>query len=222
MRGRCGLVGVAALLAGLASCDSDEGDHATSGASAILSNDTITIGSFDFAESEILAQAYGQALAAKGFAVDVQTSVGPRELVLPALIAGLVEVVPEYGGTSLAFVSGGEFESSADPTPSIRRRRKTPTPWWSPGRPVTAFGVVVVFMHASSRRLIAIGAAAAFAGSIAISRTVLGAHWLSDVVAGACIGTGWSLVWAAGLEIARSRRQERSAVDQRYDDAWMS
>ena len=72
---------------------------------------------------------------------------------------------------------------------------------------VTAFGVVVVFMHASPRRLVAIGAAAAFAGLMAVSRTYLGVHWLSDVVVGVCIGTGMALVWASGLELARDRRR---------------
>ena len=72
---------------------------------------------------------------------------------------------------------------------------------------VTAFGLVVVFMHASPRRLIAIGAAAAFAGIMALSRTYLAVHWLSDVIAGVCIGTGMALVWPATLELIRARRR---------------
>ena len=43
----------------------------------------------------------------------------------------------------------------------------------------------------------AIGFAAAFAGIMAISRTYLAAHWLTDTIAGACIGTGLALVWPA-------------------------
>jgi undecaprenyl-diphosphatase len=77
---------------------------------------------------------------------------------------------------------------------------------------VTAFGLVVVFIHASPRRLIAIGAAAAFAGLMAISRTYLGVHWFSDVFVGVCIGTGMALVWAAGLELARDRYRSRHAA----------
>jgi undecaprenyl-diphosphatase len=71
---------------------------------------------------------------------------------------------------------------------------------------VTAFGLVVVFLHASTRRLIAIGAAAAFAGLMAVSRTYLAVHWFTDVVAGVCIGTGMTLVWPAALELVRARR----------------
>jgi membrane-associated phospholipid phosphatase len=51
----------------------------------------------------------------------------------------------------------------------------------------------------------AIGFAAAFAGIMAISRTVLAAHWLTDTIGGACIGTGLALAWPAALEMARER-----------------
>ncbi len=72
---------------------------------------------------------------------------------------------------------------------------------------VTAIGLVVVLEPAGSRRMRWTIAAAVFATLMAISRTYLGAHWLSDVVAGACLGTGVAVVWAAALELARARRQ---------------
>lgn len=78
---------------------------------------------------------------------------------------------------------------------------------------VTAFGLVVVLWPASSRRLMAIGVAAAFAGLMAISRTYLGAHWLTDTLAGVCIGTGLALVWPAALEIAREHYGRRELGD---------
>src|SRR3954452_20987866 len=77
---------------------------------------------------------------------------------------------------------------------------------------VSAFGLVVVLWPASSRRLTAIGCAAAFAGLMAISRTYLAAHWLTDTIAGVCIGTGLALMWPAALEIARERRGRRVAL----------
>jgi undecaprenyl-diphosphatase len=73
---------------------------------------------------------------------------------------------------------------------------------------VTAFGLVVILLPASSRRLRAIGLAAAFAGLMATSRTYLAAHWLTDTIAGVCIGTGLALVWPAALELARARRRK--------------
>lgn len=75
---------------------------------------------------------------------------------------------------------------------------------------VTAFGLVVVLTHPAARRLIWIGCASAFAGLMAISRTYLAVHWLSDVVAGVAIGTGVALAWASGLELLRDRRRASS------------
>jgi undecaprenyl-diphosphatase len=69
--------------------------------------------------------------------------------------------------------------------------------------------LVVILIPATARRLTWIGVAAAFAGLMALSRTYLAAHWLTDVIAGACIGTGFALVWPAGLELLRDRWQGR-------------
>jgi undecaprenyl-diphosphatase len=79
---------------------------------------------------------------------------------------------------------------------------------------VTAFGLVVVIVPASPRRWVAIGLAAAFAGIMAISRTVLAAHWLTDTIAGAAIGTGVALVWPAGLEMARERFYRKQTAEE--------
>jgi membrane-associated phospholipid phosphatase len=81
---------------------------------------------------------------------------------------------------------------------------------------VTAFGLVVVLLPSSRRRWLAIGLAAAFAGLMAVSRTYLAAHWLTDTIAGVCIGTGLALAWPAALEIVRDRYQHRGS---RPDDA---
>jgi undecaprenyl-diphosphatase len=78
---------------------------------------------------------------------------------------------------------------------------------------VTAFGLVVILVPSSARRLTWIGVAAAFAGLMALSRTYLAVHWLTDVIAGVCIGTGFALVWPAGLELLRDRRHRRAGVE---------
>ena len=66
---------------------------------------TVVVGSFDFPESEVLAQVYAQALAAKDIPVRLELNLGPRELVTPALLRGLVHLVPEYQGSALDFLT---------------------------------------------------------------------------------------------------------------------
>lgn len=67
----------------------------------------VAVASFDFAESRLLAELYAQALEAAGFPVDRQLALGPRELVVPALRQGFVDVVPEYAGSAEELLTGG-------------------------------------------------------------------------------------------------------------------
>jgi osmoprotectant transport system substrate-binding protein len=73
----------------------------------------ITVGSFDFPESVVLAYLYAGALSARGYQVRVLAHLGSRELVEPALMTGLVQLVPEYTGSALEFVSLGRAHASA-------------------------------------------------------------------------------------------------------------
>ena len=85
-----------------------------------LTDDAVTVGSFDFAESVLLAELYSQALEARGIRVVRAFHLGPREFVGPALAAGLVEVVPEYAGTAVGFASAGRVVAGADPRSTYR------------------------------------------------------------------------------------------------------
>ncbi|HEY5859893.1 MAG TPA: ABC transporter substrate-binding protein [Actinomycetota bacterium] len=96
---------VLALVA--ASCDRSAGEPSTA-----VGDDAITVGSFDFPESEVIAEIYAGALEAEGFRVVREPAIGTREVVLPALQLGLIEVVPEYAGSALTFLGG---TASADP-----------------------------------------------------------------------------------------------------------
>ncbi len=79
-----------------------------------LEDDAITVGSFDFDESMLVAEIYSQALEVEGFEVQRAFSLGPREFLGPALRNGLVELVPEYAGAALDFISLGEADPSDD------------------------------------------------------------------------------------------------------------
>ena len=74
----------------------------------------ITVASFDFTESRLLAEIYAQALERSGLRVRRAFGLGPRELVAPALREGLVDVVPEYAGTAVQFLSVGRAHPEAD------------------------------------------------------------------------------------------------------------
>src|SRR5688572_21835391 len=106
------VLAVSMLLLG-AACNAspDDGQRRTA-----LGDDTVTIGSFDFPESELLAEIYALALEGDGVEVDRAFNLGPREFVMPALAGGLIEIVPEYAGTALRFLdTDGEIASSNDP-----------------------------------------------------------------------------------------------------------
>jgi osmoprotectant transport system substrate-binding protein len=76
---------------------------------------TIQLASFDFPESELLAELYGQALAQHNFPVEQVVQLGAREVVAPALEQGKVDMVPEYEGSALNFLNDRDRVATADP-----------------------------------------------------------------------------------------------------------
>lgn len=64
---------------------------------------TITIGSANFGESVLLADIYGAALEAKGVTVKQKPKIGSREVYIPALKDGSIDLIPEYSGTLLTY-----------------------------------------------------------------------------------------------------------------------
>ena len=103
------------LAATLSACTSSSGNAPSPAAhQADRPGAVITVGSFNFPENVLLAQIYGQALAAGNFPVRILPDLGPRELVEPALMNGLLQVVPEYSGSALEFISLGHRLPTAD------------------------------------------------------------------------------------------------------------
>jgi osmoprotectant transport system substrate-binding protein len=67
---------------------------------------SITIGSADFGESELLADIYGDAMAAKGVKVSKHLKIGERGVYMAAMKDGSITAVPEYTGSILPFLLG--------------------------------------------------------------------------------------------------------------------
>ena len=76
---------------------------------------------------------------------------------------------------------------------------------------VTLIGVVMA-LTTGRRRLHWMVGAVCIATAVALSRTYLSAHWLSDVVGGALIGAGLALAVPEAFEVVRDRRRARTAV----------
>jgi osmoprotectant transport system substrate-binding protein len=111
-RAATGAAGLGLLVMAVAACG--DGEPRVAAAPTALDDDAITVASFDFDESRILAEIYSQALEAGGYTVERAFGLGPRELVGPALEQGLVELVPEYSGTALGFLTLGGDAADAD------------------------------------------------------------------------------------------------------------
>ncbi|AWB91088.1 ABC transporter substrate-binding protein [Aeromicrobium chenweiae] len=89
----------ASLALALSACGGDP----TSDDSAKSAGDTITVGSAAFPENEIIAEIYAQALEAKGVKVKKKLNIGAREVYIPALEKGEIDLLPEYSGNLLAY-----------------------------------------------------------------------------------------------------------------------
>ncbi len=91
-------LGVAAALTGCASSNPLD-----SGSSASSDSKTIVIGSQQYYSNEIIAELYAQVLEKDGFQVKRNFNIGQREIYLPQLQKGAIDVMPEYSGNLLQY-----------------------------------------------------------------------------------------------------------------------
>jgi osmoprotectant transport system substrate-binding protein len=92
---------VVAVLLPLSACGGDP----TSTTASSGDSSTITVGSANFPENELLAEMYAQALEAEDVKVTRKFNIGARELYLKALEDGSIDLLPEYNGALLAALS---------------------------------------------------------------------------------------------------------------------
>lgn len=91
-------IAITSLGLALTACGGDptEGEKSAS--------DTITVGSAQFPENEILAEIYAQALEAEGITVKKKLNIGQREVYIQALENGEIDLLPEYTGNLLSYL----------------------------------------------------------------------------------------------------------------------
>jgi len=102
------LAGIAALVFMAAACGGSSGTPTTT------SKGTLTVAGFNFPESSILAEIYGQALAHDGYTINYKLLLGTREVVAPALESGQIDIYPGYAATDLEFYNKSAGEANGD------------------------------------------------------------------------------------------------------------
>lgn len=114
----------AAVLSGglLAGCSSSS-SKTTSGSTANTNSNplvqakpsgTVVVGSNSFAESTLLADIYGQALASKGYTIKYQLNIGARAVTYQQISSGAITVMPEYNGALLNYLDASVVKKAAE------------------------------------------------------------------------------------------------------------
>jgi osmoprotectant transport system substrate-binding protein len=123
-----------ALSLGVVACGSSDDDSTSSGeeggsAGAIASNSdngkvSLTIGSKNFPEQEILGEIYAQALKAAGYKVKSDLNLGSETVAHQAVKSGAISGYPEYASTALTSFFGVEPEEvPAGATPAYEKAK---------------------------------------------------------------------------------------------------
>jgi osmoprotectant transport system substrate-binding protein len=118
-----GLALLAAACGGGAGTDADgDADGGTEGAE--VERGAVIVGSTNFDEQEIVASMYAAVLEDAGYDVERRFQLGAREIVLPALENGDIDLYPEYVGTALEFLNGGAGEATPNTEETTERLRE--------------------------------------------------------------------------------------------------
>ena len=101
-----------AALAALATVAAACGSTNTPGTT---SKGTVTVAGFNFPESSILANLYGEALTHDGYTVNYKLNLGTRKVIAPALQSGQIDLYPGYAASELEYYNNSAGEATADP-----------------------------------------------------------------------------------------------------------
>lgn len=115
---------LAMALAAFGCSSDDEGDvDADAGGTGTTGGDKpkVTVASFNFSESHIVAHIYAKALAEAGYDTEVREGLGNREVVGPALESGEVDLYPGYAASDLEFFNKGAGEATPDADETVTK-----------------------------------------------------------------------------------------------------
>ncbi|WP_105973427.1 ABC transporter substrate-binding protein [Streptomyces geranii] len=93
---------LAACAGGITSLDEGSG---SSGGGSGSSAGGLTIGTANFTENQVLGYLYAAVLGAAGVKTKVRPNLGSREILIPAMKSGDIDLLPEYQGALLHYVA---------------------------------------------------------------------------------------------------------------------
>lgn len=100
---------VAAGALALTACGNGDGKDGADG-----DRPTLTVGSQDYYSNEIIAEIYAQALEKDGYKVERDFRIGQREVYMPEIESGNIDVFPEYTGNLLQYFDAETKASAKD------------------------------------------------------------------------------------------------------------
>jgi osmoprotectant transport system substrate-binding protein len=112
-RGFAALAGLTALSA----CSSNNPLSTSSSAAASGAGGPLVVGSQQYYSNEIIAELYAQVLEKAGLKVTRQYQIGQREVYVPEITGGKIDVFPEYNGNFLQYL---DKTATATDTASIQ------------------------------------------------------------------------------------------------------
>ncbi len=146
--------GALALVALSATTSFAQTDPLGAAPAARTDTSTIIVGSADFPESQLLATIYAKALAAKGIKVETKLSIGSREVYIPALLDGSIDLLPEYAGATLSYLDKNAIaHSPADVAAALKAALPKGVSMLTPSEAQDSDGVAVTRATAEKYKL---------------------------------------------------------------------